>query len=58
VSKKKSQVTLKKKAGSSSEALVAYIRLCVVLSYKVLKVLKFTLEQATKAQMGSKDVPS
>jgi endo-alpha-1,4-polygalactosaminidase (GH114 family) len=54
VSKKQSQVTLKKKAGSSSEGLVAYIQICVVSSYKVLKVLKFNLEKVTKAREGGK----
>ena len=52
VSRKKYQVTLKKKAGSSSEALVAYIQICVVSSYKVLTVLKFTLERAYEDPEG------
>ena len=56
VSKKKSQVTLKKKGGHSSEALVLYIQICMVSSYEVWQVFKFTLEKTTKARRGSKGI--
>ena len=55
VSGKKYQVTLKKKAESSSEQLVAYTQIWVVSSYEALNVLKFTLGQATKVQRKSTD---